>query len=239
MVDNSIQLVFETFQIIFPVHGFLHPHAGNLIQKRLRIGEKNLLLFCSQFPLDAGAGEVKKHLRLMIFQQVDDSRAGSGSHQADFLLFLFRRFFQFLRLFFPLQQVEKRILLNGFAAELLVGCNHPAKRFLIDLHGKTRDLPGHIADIDKFVRKLFLQIVIEPPHAVAAGGEHQAFVDVISHDLLQHGLCKGADVGMHQGIRLVKICHLGLDSAGLRSHSLENFQRGIFTDISDHSFSSS
>ena len=80
----------------------------------------------------------------MIFQQVDDSRAGSGSHQADFLLFLFRRLFQFLRLFFPLQQVEKRILLKGFAAELLVGRNHPAKRFLIDLHGKTRDLPGHI-----------------------------------------------------------------------------------------------
>ena len=91
--------------------------------------------------------------------------------------------------------------------------------------------PGGVQDVDKFVRQLLCQHIVEPADAVAAGGQDDALVVPRQH-ILQHALGEAAYIGVHLHVRLGEVGHLRLDPLHLHAHGPKDLYGRVFTDIS-------
>ena len=109
--------------------------------------------------------------------------------------------------------------------------DHHPDPLLIKSNSRLFGNPGGIQHIDKLLREFFSQHIIQAADTVAAGSEDNAFI-VFFHDLFQNSLGKAADIRVHSDLRLVKICHIGLNPLHFHSHSLKNLHRSILTNIS-------
>ena len=120
--------------------------------------------------------------------------------------------------------------LKSFPVIGFAGSDHGTDALLIQGNARFLGDPRHIQNIDKFLRVLLFEHIVQPPDAVTAGGEDQAVI-VPSHHILQHPLGKAADVGMHAQIGLPEAGHLRLDPLRLDAHGLKNLHRRVFTNI--------
>ena len=234
MADQTIQPVFETVDKLLPAAGLYHSKAGNLVEQIPGISAKRILLPAAETARQAGAGHIKENLRVMVFQYIEHARAAAGADKTDpGPVFLLRRLAKLFGFCLSLQNLGELLLIKLFAGEILISPNHLPEIFRKHPGRKIIDLAGHIDHVDELVRALVPQDVTKPADAVTAGGQDDALI-IAADYFLQDRLDKGAHIGVHQSICLIKIDHGGRNASHFCFHGFKDFYRRIFTHKSKH-----